>query len=178
MYRYFILLILTALLSPAFASRTIVTQRPYNNYYAPQAYMGGDYVPMRRLGRRHGSMFSDINDLEIYAMNRNYTRDSDLTRLERLEMQAFGTVQSGDAVTRYNNVRNAILARPKQNYKKSFFRNLSDYFGGELTGFTPSVSDNFYGQSYENSYSSPWGKGYRTNNYGFGNGSGIKIIQD
>jgi len=178
MYRFFVILILIISVTPVFAARTVVTQTPYNNYYyTPQAYYGGDYVPMRRYGRRSGSIFADINDLERYAMNRNFTKDSDRTRLERLEMQAFGAVQEGDMLARYDNVRNAILTRPKQNYKKSFLRSLSDYFSGELTGFTPSVSDNFFGQSFENSYSTPWGGGYRTNNYGQGSGMGITGIQ-
>ena len=178
MYRYFISLILLMSLSPAFASRTIVTQTPYNNYYyTPQAYYGGDYVPMRRFAKRT-SIFSDINDLERYALNRNFTKDSDCTRLERLEMQAFGAVQQGDMLARYDNVRNAILTRPQQNYKKNLFRSISDYFGGQLTGFTPPITDNYYGKSYDSSYSSPWGSGYRVNNYGHGSGLGITRINN
>ena len=164
---------------PAFAERTIVTQRPYYNYdYAPQAYYGGDYVPNRRYSRGSGSVFADINDLERYAMNRNFTRDSDRIRLERLEALAFGAVQEGDIYTRYDNVRSAILARPKQNYKKSVLRNIADYFGGELTGFTPSFPDNYFGQSSESSFSNPWGSGYRTNNYGRSNGCGITMLNN
>ena len=173
------LLILLISVTPVFASRTVVTQRPYNSYfYTPQAYYGGDYFPNRKYGRRTGSMFNDINELEKYAMNKNFTRDSDLNRLERLEMQAFGAVQEGNMLARYDNVRNAILTRPKHNYKKSFMQNLSDYFGGSLTGFTPSYSDNFFGQSYESSYSTPWGKGYGTRNYSQGNGFGITRIDN
>ena len=47
--------------------------------------------------------------LEQYTLNRNFTRESDLERLQRLEMQAFGAVQQGDINTRYDNVRNATF---------------------------------------------------------------------
>jgi len=185
MYRVFLSFLLIALSMPVFAgTRTVVTQTPvYNPYYTPQAYYGGDYVPNRNYSRRN-SVFSDINDLERYALNRNFTRDSDRMRLERLEMLAYGTVQEGDIYTRYDNVRNAILSRPKQNYKTSILRNISDYFSGQLTGFTPSMGTNqsyssypsTYGQSSSVDYITPWGKGYKTNNYGLSSGSGIHIL--
>ncbi len=184
MYRVFALFLLLILSMPVFASRTVVTQTPlYNHYYNPQAYYGGDYIPNRRY-QRNTSVFRDINDLERYALNRNFTKDSDRTRLERLEMLAFGAVQQGDIYTRYDNARNAILSRPKQNYKTSVLKNLSDYFSGQLTGFTPSLTSttnpNIYSSDYGHTsateYITPWGRGYRTNNYGIGSGSGIHIL--
>ena len=137
------------------------------------------------------SSFSDINALEKYTLNRNFSRESDLERLQRLEMQAFGAVQNGDINTRYDNVRNAILSRPKQNYKTTFLGNLANYFSGQMTGYTPNFdSDPFfsdssftrtlypttYGNQNFDSYSNPWGKGYRINNYSTGSSSGIKIL--
>jgi hypothetical protein len=172
---------LLAISMPAFASRTIVTQRPYYNpYYG--AYYGGDYIPNYRTIRTNHSIFPDINDLERYALNRNFTRDSDRTRLERLEMQAFGAVQQGDITTRYDNVREAILTRPKQNYKTSILRSISDYFNGQVTGFTPPISSNDYsdvypyGKSSTTNYVTPFGKGYSTNNYGIGSSTGVHIL--
>lgn len=182
MYRFIIIFILSVITMPAFsATRTFTTQTPvYNPYYG--AYYGGDYMPPRaryRYGRQHTSMFSDINDLERYAMNRNFVRENDRTRLERLENLAFGAVQEGDYRTRYNNVRNAILSRPKPNYKTSVLKNLSNYFGGQLTGFTPSIQNNYpscYGQSYDSNYMTPFGHGFSTNNYGISSGSSIKLL--
>lgn len=185
MYRAFLSFLLIAFTMPVFAqTRTVVTQTPiYNPYYAPQAYYGGDYIPNKHYQRR-GSIFSDINDLERYALNKNFTRDSDRMRLERLETLAFGAVQEGDIYTRYDNVRNTILSRPKQNYKTSVLRSISDYFSGQLTGFTPSLSTNqtyypypsTYGQSSSTEYVTPWGKGCKTNNYGLSSGSGIHLL--
>ena len=183
MYRAIVLLLLTAIATPVFASRTVVTQTPvFNPYYSPQAYYGGDYIPNRRF-QRHSSVFHDINDLERYALNRNFTKDSDQVRLERLETLAFGAVQEGDIYTRYDNVRDAILTRPKPNYKTSLLRNISDYFSGQLTGYTPSMTttnpsfySSDYGQSSTTEYISPWGRGYRTNNYGAGSGTGVHIL--
>ena len=187
MYRFLVLLTLSAFTMPALAERTVVTQRPYYNpYYAPQAYYGGDYIPQRRFQRQNHSVFFDINDLEKYAMNRNFSKDSDQIRLERLETLAFGAVQEGDIYARYNNVRNAILSRPKQNYKTSLLRGLSNYLNGQLTGFTPQLNQNInsdiysYPSDYERKsytkYSSPWGSGYKSNYYGMGSGTGVHIL--
>ena len=187
MYRFVMLLILSTLSMPVIAERTFTTISPYyGGYNAPQAYYGGDYMPKGRYSKNR-SVFSDINDLERYAMNRNFTKDSDLKRIERLESLTFGAVQEGDIYTRYNNVREAILTRPKQNYKTSVLRSISDYFSGQLTGFTPSVTSNQnsniypnniypYSQSSYTQYCSPWGSGYRTKNYGIGSSSGIHIL--
>ena len=163
---------------PVFAERTFTTISPYyGGYNTPQTYYGGDYLPNRRY-KRNRSVFADINDLERYAMNKNFTGDSDLKRVERLESLAFGAIQEGDIYTRYDNVREAILTRPKQNYKTSILRNISDYFSGQLTGFTPQMNTapDDYSQSSYTQYSSPWGSGYKTKNYGFGSGTGVHIL--
>ena len=187
MYRLFLLTLLFAVSMPVFAERTIVTQSPvYNPYYG--AYYGGDYSPRHKRSR---SLFSDINELEKYAMNKNFTKDSDRTRLERLETLTFGAVQEGDIYTRYDNVRASILSRPKQNYKTSLFRNISDFFNGQLTGFTPQINNSYtngtwplsqnintnpYEQSSYTQYRSPWGSGYRTKDYGIGTRSGVHFL--
>ena len=189
MYRAFIIFLLFLQIVPVYATRTVVTQSPvYNPYYTPHAYYGGDYVPNSRYHRRHSSIFPDINDLEKYAMNKNFTGDSDRVRLERLETLAFGAVQEGDIYNRYDNVRNAILTRPKQNTKTSILRGISNYLNGQLTGYTPSIMSGTnsnsnlypyssgYSSSSSTEYITPWGKGYRTNNYGIGSGSGVHIL--
>ena len=221
MYRVFLsLLILSAaLLNPLFVlaeSRTIVTRRPvynnrfnnrhyhrppnryYNNrrpYYRPNNFYNNAYNQRRFFHPRRNS-FSDLSALEQYTLNRNFTRESDLERLQRLEMQAFGAVQQGDINTRYDNVRNAILSRPKNNYRTSLIRNIGNFFGGQLTGFTPSFNSSFdddpffssnssftttqfpstFGSTSTTGYSSPFGKGYRVNNFGTGSSTGVHIL--
>lgn len=189
MYKVLLCCFLFIIALPAFAQRTYVTQQPcYNPYYAPQsAYYGGYYNPRNHYSRISGSRFADINDLERYATGRNFFRENDITRIERMEMLAFGAIQEGDINSRYSNVRNAILSRPKQNYKTSLLRSIGDYFTGKMTGFTPSLdsfdnstvfpfSDNDFGKSTVNEYSSPWGSGYRVNNYGSGSSSTVRIL--
>lgn len=221
MYQKFLsLLILSAaLLNPLFVlaeSRTIVTRRPvynnrfnnihyhrppnryYNNrrpYYRPNNFYNNAYN-QRRFFHPRRSSFSDLSALEQYTLNRNFTRESDLERLQRLEMQAFGAVQQGDINTRYDNVRNAILSRPKNNYRTSLIRNIGNFFGGQLTGFTPSFNSSFdddpffssnssftttqfpstFGSTSTTGYSSPFGKGYRVNNFGTGSSTGVHIL--
>ena len=93
--------------------------------------------------REDFSIQEEVHFLTLAHLNRNFTRESDLERLQRLEMQAFGAVQQGDINTRYDNVRNAILSRPKNNYRTSLIRNIGNFFGGQLTGFTPSFNSSF-----------------------------------
>lgn len=198
MYRLLISFLMFSFLTPAFAaSRTIVTQSPY--YYNPNFNHGyarphwNNGIPPQRHPYCHNcSSFSDINALENYILNRNYARESDLQRLERLEMQAFGALQSGDINTRYDNVRSAILSRPKQNYRTSLLRNIGNYFGGQMTGYTPSMGSSSpfgyttssfspypttYGNSSITEYSSPFGgRGYTINNYSTGSNAGVRIL--
>ena len=180
MNRIVVLFLLFTISIPAFGAKTYITQAPhYNPHYS--AYYGGDYIPNHRYIRKNSSMFTDINNLEMYAMNRNFTKDSDLTRIERLETQAFGAVQQGDLSARYDNVREAILSRPKQNYKTSLFRGLKDYFSGQITGYTPQINQNNYnftpyGKSSNRSFVTPFGSGYETSNYGLRSGCGVHIL--
>lgn len=202
MHRFILSLLLLTFISPisSFATtRTVVTQSPY--YYNPNF----NHIQTRRpygYNRPHAprqyynpchncSNFSDINALEKYTMNRNFTRESDIQRLERLEMQAFGALQNGDINTRYENVRSAILSRPKQNYRTSLLRNIGDYFAGQTTGYTPSIgssnpfinsfSQGNYPTNYGNTsfteFSGPFGtRGYNINNYSTGSNAGIRIL--
>lgn len=184
MHRFIVLLFLSSLSMPVFAEKVIIPPpNYYTSYYAPQAYYGGDYIPQRRYTHKNRSVFSDINELEKYAMNKVFAKDSDRMRLERLETLAFGAVQEGDIYKRYDNVKNSILSRPKPNNRTSLARSLSNYFNGQLTGFTPSLTnsyDNYYPSDFEKKsytqYSSPWGSGYKINYYGTNSGSGIHFL--
>lgn len=169
----------------AFAQTTVVTQNPYinNPYYRHQNYYQTDVLPR------------DLSALEKYSMNKVYPRQSALQRLERLENLAFGSIQSGSLEARYRNVENAILSRPKCNFKHSALGALANYFGGHTTGVTPSVFDNFgnaympaydnfmhnssagYGRSRINSFSNGiFGSGYSIMNNNLGNGSSVRIL--
>lgn len=98
------------------------------NYYNPYRYQSN--IPAHNL-----------NALEQYAFNRNYNRDNDINRLERLENLAFGAIQSGNPETRYKNVEAAILNRPNTlNTKRTVLGTLANYFTGQTTGFTPTIS--------------------------------------
>ncbi len=208
MYRFLIILSVITFFTniTAFAESRIVRVTPPANRMSPHYhrdyYHNPNYYtrthahpPMYNNAYRRyrpQSHFSDINALEKYSMNRNFRRESDLQRLQRLEMQAFGAVQSGDISQRYDNVRNAILARPRyDNTKTSLLRNIGNYFAGQMTGYTPSFSsDPFFSDSafsstpYPSTYgnravtqtSTPFGSSYSMYNYGTGSSSGVKIL--
>ncbi len=82
---------------------------------------------------------NDLNALEKYALNKTYGRENDLRRLERLENLAFGATQTGDILSRYENVEEAILSRPKYGTKQSVWSNIANYFAGQATGYTPNL---------------------------------------
>ena len=148
----------------------------YNRYYSPG----------------FTTSFSDIGALESYTLNKNYKNESDLERLERLEMQAFGAIQSGDINQRYDNVRSAILSRPQPTRtKNSLFRTIGNFFGGQPTGISPSFdNDPFFADSFFNqnpypstygtqsasTYSRPFGGGSRIQNFGTGSNCGVQLL--
>jgi len=191
MYKFFILLLIFSCCLPTFASRTVVTQNPYyrnihspyyNNYYAQENRFRQPYYPQRRYYNQYSN---NLSELERYIYNKNFTRENELARLERLERQAFGAVQQGDFDTRYDNVRSAILSRPNINtyQKPSLLRSIGNYFSGQLTGYTPELDDNFYSYTPSNyanrrytTYSSPWGNGYRYSDYDSGSSTGVRIL--
>ena len=216
MYRFciylFSIMLLMNQISVLAETRTFVTRTPvynkyhrnynrYNKFYNKYHNRNNAYhhINKYRPAYRQNSAyhynttsFSDLNALERYTLNKNYSRESDLERLQRLEMEAFGAIQSGDINSRYDNVRTAILSRPKQNYRTSILRNIGNFFSGQLTGFTPSFyNDPFfspdlgftntpYPSSFGNQsvtqYSGPFGSGYHINNFGTGSSAGVKIL--
>lgn len=180
-------------------------KKTYNNGYSNRYYKrrpsrtffnnrNNSFFNNRRYYNTPGfsTSFSDIGMLENYILNKNYKNESDLERLERLEMQAFGAIQSGDINSRYDNVRSAILSRPQPTrVKNSLLNTVSNFFGGQMTGFTPSLdNDPFFADSFFNqnpypttygtqsaaSYSRPFGGGSHIQNFGTGSTCGIQLI--
>jgi len=164
--------------------RRVVMQTPYinNPYYRQSGYYQSEVLP------------HDLSALERYSMNRVYSRETPLRRLERLENLAFGSIQSGNLESRYRNVESAILSRPKSNFKHNALGTLTNYFRGQATGVTPSIYDNFYnympaydnfmhngfnnyGNSRINQYSNGiFGSGYSIFNNNAGSSSSIRIL--
>ena len=136
----------------------------------------------------------ELSALEKYTYNKTYTREYPLARLERLETSAFGAIQQGNLSTRFKNVENALLAR--ENYSPNYYRtsrrniwgNLADYFIGQPTGITPSITSPYYqgynpiygqnygNQRYEQFSNGIFGGGYNLMNQSLGNGSSIRIL--
>lgn len=166
----------------------------YNNpyYYNNNGFYNNRFNNSRFYRPGYTTSFSDIGALENYTLNKNFSNESDLERLERLEMQAFGAIQSGDINQRYDNVRSAILARPQTGgTRNSLFRTIGNFFGGQMTGFSPSFdNDPFFADSFFNqnpypttygtqsasTYKRPFGGGSRIQNYGTGSTCGIQLL--
>lgn len=179
--RLFVCFLLLVNITPVFAAKTVTTTSPY--YYNP--YNRGYYPPPSPYQYSNG-----LNALERYVLNKTYGRENDLQRLERLENLAFGAAQVGDLDTRYQQVENAILSRPKYNgYRNSFKNALGNYIAGQATGVTPSilttdlmpVYTTGFAPQYTNSnmmqYTTPFGgRGYRVMNNNYGTNSGIRIL--
>lgn len=185
MKKYFLCFLFLVSINAAFAgTRHIIQQNPYinNPYYRQQRYYQSEVLP------------KDLSALEKYSMNKVYSRENPLKRLERLENLAFGSIQSGDIESRYRNVETAILARPQNNIKRTAIGTLTNYFRGNATGITPSIYDSFgnfmpaydnfihnstngYGNTRINQFSNGiFGSGYNIQNNNLGNGSSIRIL--
>lgn len=129
-------------------------QNRLHPHHCPQCHYNNPYLSS-----------SELNALEKYAMNKTYRRENDLRRLERLENLAFGAAQSGDIFSRYKNVEEAILSRPKYGTKQSVWSNIANYFAGQATGFTPSMMPyNNLGGFTSNPYSFTPAPGYQNSN--------------
>lgn len=137
-----------------------------------------------------------INALEKYSLNRVYKNDNPISRLERLETEAFGAVQHGDLISRYENVEAALLSRPKNYYspKRSLINNIATFFAGQPTGITPPIGINPQFNSYPYGYNTIYpnqgnsiqnydtysnglfNRGYNVYNNNTGNGASIRIL--
>ena len=156
-------------------------QNRINPRYCPQCHYNNPYISHQ-----------DLNALEKYALNKTYRRESDLRRLERLENLAFGSTQSGDIISRYRNVENAILSRPNYGAKQSLLNNVANFFAGQATGFTPSLmpynnlggfSSNPYAftpgygnNNFEQYSNGIFGGGWGMSGHDFGTNSSIRIL--
>lgn len=175
MIKFFVVILILTSFSPVFADsfssklkmnqpKTIISayegsrrQNRLHPHHCPECHYNNPYLSS-----------SDLNALEKYAMNKTYRRENDLKRLERLENLAFGATQSGDIFSRYRNVEDAILSRPKYGTKQSVWSNIANYFAGQATGYTPSLipypSYSSLGGFTNNPYSfTP--NGYSNNNF-------------
>lgn len=130
-------------------------QRGPHNYWPKNNFNQKSYIPR-----------NNLSALERYSLNKSYARQNDIKRLERLETLAFGSIQQGDLYSRYHNVENAILSRPKPIKKHSIMNNLTNYLVGQSTGFTPSIllHDNYY-SSYPNNLQYVPSSGFTTNTF-------------
>jgi len=115
-----------------------------------------------------------LSRIEAKVLNQKFPQNSAQRRIERLEEQVFGAVQSGDLDTRYQNLltaskkfnnlaQNSIV--PSTGWR-GIVQNLGNSFvgGGYVTGVTPPINP-YYGNYSPSTY------GYSANP--FGNGSGI-----
>ena len=133
-----------------------------------------------------------LGKMEKKVFNRQFANDTAENRISRLEEQIFGTIQSGDINTRYDNVRTAILSRPQPTrVKNSLVRTIGNFFGGQITGFTPSFdNDPFFADSFFNqnpyptnygtqsatTFSRPFGGGSFVQNHGTGSNCAVQIL--
>lgn len=105
-----------------------------------------------------------LSGMEAKIFHQNYPQNGPERRIERLEQQVFGAVQSGDLNTRYENLKIAI-----NNYNvgktayyptavapsgiRGILGNIGNaMMGGSMTGFTPSIDpfDNNFSAGYNN----------------------------
>ena len=145
---------------------------------------------------------NELSALEKYALNKTFKRESDLARLERLENLVFGATQSGDLGSRFANVEQGILSRPKYKTKNSALGNLAEIFTGRPTGYTPSITDNIFipqmglpaglgfsnfgtnfypspgymNQNFEQYSNGPFSQGWGMSNHNYGTGSSVRIL--
>ena len=138
-----VLLVMFTCVVPSFGFTTMYGNS-YNGGFNSRLRMNSpntvvsSYQP-RRVNNYNNFSPRRLDSLERYVLKKRFARESNLSRLERLEELAFGAVQTGDYLTRYNNVENAILSRPNYGYRRSVLGNIANFFSGQLTGFTPGI---------------------------------------
>lgn len=148
---------------------------------------------------------NELTRLESRILNQTFAQNNPERRIERLEQQIFGAVQSGDYSSRYEALKMAAKTYNKNNIYspnnfpqtgwKGIAANLGNSFaGGTMTGFTPPITP--YYNTNQNAYNnritpfaSGYGmyKGYGVNrglngfSYGdsfsnYGSGAGVTIL--
>lgn len=100
-----------------------------------------------------------LNKMERQVFNQTFPQNNPQRRIERLEEQLFGAVQSGDLNARYEAVKMASKAYnktsdyiPNNSYGTSGWKGLAaalgnSLTGGYMTGFTPPITP-YYGNGY------------------------------
>lgn len=216
MIKFLLICILLFNLVPAFADYVTTSNSLYNNGFRSKLKMNQPKIIMQspsistRPYYGYPSRYSryrtydnygypaisrsNLSALEKYALRKTYGRESELQRLERLENLAFGAIQNGNPSIRFKNVENAILSRPQYNTKQSLLNNISNYFSGQSTGFTPPIATypnytNFGGfttnpymfpkynnTSFEQYSNGIFGGGWGFSGQDFGTGSSVKIL--
>ena len=132
-----------------------------------------------------------LSKMESKIFKRNFAQNDTQSRVEQLEQQVFGTVQSGDISSRYETLKSAVanykvnqlasnpyqdpMVRP-QGRLKGIAGAIGDMLlggGGFMTGFTPSLDpfSNNYNNTGYNNYNNAYNSG--SNNYnGYSNMGG------
>lgn len=122
---------------------------------------------------------SGLSKMETAVFNQTYPQNNPERRIERLEQQMLGAVQSGNLDSRYNTLKAASrsYANPKNNpnyYKKAgLMQRIRDNFGnsnGYMTGYTPQVNpyNDFQPGVSGNSYNPYGGYGKSPSFYNLG----------
>lgn len=130
-----------------------------------------------------------LSRMESKVFKQSFPQNNTQRRVERLEQQIFGAVQSGDISSRYEALKIAINSYNKNpinnddayssnNLAQGGWRGIagnlgSAILGGSMTGFTPQI--NPYSPNYGNysTYASPYGGGHGIyRGYGQTNGLG------
>lgn len=130
---------------------------------------------------------NELSRLESRIFSQNFAQDNPQRRIERLEQQLFGAIQSGSLISRYEAIKMAAKSYNRNNLYnsggimqggwKGLAANLgSSMLGGTMTGFTPPInpySNYNYGanglNNYYNTYANPYSgnsgiyRGMRTN---------------
>lgn len=118
-----------------------------------------------------------LTKIEMKIFGRNFNEESKQNRIERLEQQILGAVQSGDILTRYETLKTLAGNYNSNQYSPNYYSNplistqggwkgvLSSLGGmllgnnGTITGFTPGL-DPYYTNSPYLNYSSLGSPGY------------------
>ncbi len=149
---------------------------------------------------------NNLSKMEIKVFKQVFSQNNPQRRIERLEQQIFGAIQSGDLNSRYEALKIALNTYNKKIYSnnvltsdginqkgwRGIVSNLgSSMLGGTMTGFTPPINP-YYGNY--NAYTNPYGNGqggiYRSygetnglggyrfynNHQNFGTGTGVTIL--
>ena len=109
-----------------------------------------------QINKQPNISINDLSKLEAKVFNQTYVKNSLEQRLERLEQELLGAVQSGDVEARYNLLKSASRNyNPVNDYPtdvstrgggwKALTRGIgSAMLGGTMTGFTPPIGSGMY----------------------------------